>query len=123
MRPTHRYSQQGAATPPLTEDKPVTKTINTTETLTIAEIETLILAALTDDELTEFAPVRRGLERRPDIAFGDAATALLSLWGRGDVEIVEIGRSTYAKLSDDIDRLPVHPLAAARGEHRRILAI
>ena len=98
----------------------MTKTINT---MSIAEIEDLILTALTDDKLTEFAPVRRGLEKRSDIAFGDAATALLNLWGRGEVEIVEIGRSTYAKLADDIDRLPVHPRAAARGEHRRILAI
>lgn len=101
---------------------------NKTTTLTVAEIEREIVAALTETDpeastMTKFLPIRRELERRPGIAYAAPVTALLSLWGRGEVEVVMVRGSAYVKLADTFDRTPDHPTAVARGEHRRLMAI
>jgi len=99
-----------------------------TTTNTLADIEREIVAALTETDpegrtMTKFLPIRRELERRPGIAYAAPITALLNLWGRGEVEVVMVRGSAYVKLSDTFERTPDHPAAIARGEHRRLMAI
>ncbi|TSD98883.1 hypothetical protein FOV72_03770 [Gordonia rubripertincta] len=101
---------------------------NKTTTLTTTEIEREIVAALTETDpeghsMTKFLPIRRELERRPGITYAAPVTALLSLWERGEVEVVMVRGSAYVKLSDTFDRTPDHPAAIARGEHRRLMAV